>query len=166
MEISSIERVERTASQPASLRPAGCPEREQTRRKKYRAGVGCSDETCGSTTGACIRGYYDEGTSARTARLRHARLTPLSKIGRITCTPPTSSVWSTTTRSSGKNMPKRFQARSVGTVPRHRGGRDRQGLPAHSHPAETLWPIPGSGRGRAARTTVYHPPSTYQGHHT
>ena len=51
MEISSIERVERTASQPASLRPAGCPERERTRRKKKRApsaGVGCSDETCGS----------------------------------------------------------------------------------------------------------------------
>ena len=46
MEISSIERVERTASQPASLRPAGCLEKERTRRKKYRApsaGVGCSD---------------------------------------------------------------------------------------------------------------------------
>ena len=55
MEISSIERVER---------PAGCPEREQTRRKRYRApsaGNGCSDDTCGSTKGACIRGYDDEG---------------------------------------------------------------------------------------------------------
>ena len=94
---------------PASLRPAGCPERERTRRKRYcalSAGIGCSDETCGSTTGACIRGYNDEGTSARTARLRNTILTPLSKIGRITCTPPTSSVWSTMTRSSGKNMPQ------------------------------------------------------------
>ena len=38
---------------PASLRPAGYPERERTRRKRYRApsaGIGCSDETCGSTT--------------------------------------------------------------------------------------------------------------------
>ena len=42
------EQVEQTSSQPASLRPAGCPERERTRRKKYRApsaGVGCSDKT-------------------------------------------------------------------------------------------------------------------------
>ena len=42
----------------------------------------------------------------------------------------------------------------------------RPGLSAHSHPAETLWPIPGSSTGRAAGTTVYHPPSARQGHHT
>ena len=139
MEISSIERVEQTSSQPGSLRPAGCPERERTRRKKYRAG------------------YDDEGTSAHTARLRNARLTPLSKIGRTTCMTPMSSVWSTRTRVG--RICRRFQARPVGTVPRHRRGRDRPGLSAHSHPAETLWPLPGSGRGRAAGTTVYHLPS-------
>ena len=44
------EQVEQTSSQPASLRPAGCPQRERTRRKKYRApsaGVGCSNTTDG-----------------------------------------------------------------------------------------------------------------------
>ena len=60
----------------------------------------------GHPNGACTRGYDDEGTSAHTARLKNARLTPLSKIGRTTCRTPKSSVWSTTTRSSGKNMPQ------------------------------------------------------------
>ena len=70
---------ELAASQPASPRPAGCPEKEQTRRGKYRApsaGVGCSDETCGSTNGACTRGYDAEGTSAHTAWLKNAGHTP------------------------------------------------------------------------------------------
>ena len=60
---------------------------------------------------------------------------------------------------------RRLQVRPVGTVPRHRGERDRPGLSAHRHSAKALWPIPGSGRGRAAGTTVYHPPSSYQRHH-
>ena len=107
--VQSSESNELPASQPASLRPAGCPERERTRRKKYRApsaGVGCSDETCESTNGACTRGYDDKGKSAHTAWLKNASLTPLSKIGRTTCMTPTGSVWSTTTRASGKNMPQ------------------------------------------------------------
>ena len=71
MEISSIEQVERTASQPASLRPAGCLERERTPRNKYRdpsAGVGCSEETCGSKNGACTRGHVCPYCSAEKSK--------------------------------------------------------------------------------------------------
>ena len=80
---------------PASLRPAGRPEKERTQRSKYlapSAGVGYSDETCGSTNGACTRGYDAEGTSAHTARLKNAGPTQLSKIERTTSRTPTSSV--------------------------------------------------------------------------
>ena len=88
-------RASRTNCQPASLRPAGCPEKDRTRRRKYRApsaGVGYTTETCGSTNGACTRGYDAEGTSAHRARLKNAGLTPLSKIGRTTSRTPMSSV--------------------------------------------------------------------------
>ena len=166
MEISSIEPVERTASQPASLRPAGCPERERTRRNKYRApsaGVGCSDETCGSTNGACTKGYDAEGTSAHTARLKK----DLLHFPRLE-EPPAGhprAVSGVPRPAPAGRICRRLQVRPVGMVPRHRGGRDRPGLSAHSHSAKTLWPIPGTGRGRAAGTTVYHPPSSYQRHH-
>ena len=79
--VQSSKSNELPASQPASPRPAGCPDKERTRRSKYHApsaGVGCSDETCGSTNGACTGGYDAEGTSAHTARLKNAGHTPLS----------------------------------------------------------------------------------------
>ena len=107
--VQSSESNELPASQPASPRPAGCPEKERTRRSKYcapSAGVGCSDGTCGSTNGACIRGYDAEGTSACTSRLKNAGHTPLSWIGGTTFWTPMSIVWRTMTRSSGKSTPQ------------------------------------------------------------
>ena len=44
-----------------------------------------------------------------------------------------------------------------------RWDRERPGLSAHRHSAKALWPVPGSGRGRAAGTTVYHPPPHTKG---
>ena len=99
--VQSSESNELPASQ-----PAGCPEKERTRRSKYRAqsaGVGCSDGKCESTTGACIRGYDAEDTPARTARLKKPKHTPLSWIGGTTSWTPMSIVWKTMTRSSGKS---------------------------------------------------------------
>ena len=51
--VQSSESNELPTSQPASPKPAGCPEKERTRRSKYRApsaGIGCSDGICESTT--------------------------------------------------------------------------------------------------------------------
>ena len=107
--VQSSESNELPASQPTSPKPAGCLEKARTRRSKYHApsaGVGCSDGTCGSTTGACSRGYDAEDTPARTARLKKAKHTPLSWIGGITSKTPMSIVWRTMTRSSGKSTPR------------------------------------------------------------
>ena len=100
--VQSSESNELPASQPASPKPAGCPEKEQTRRSKYRApsvGIGCSDGICESTTRACIRGYDAEDTPARTARLKKPKHIPLSWIGGTTSRTPMSIVWRTMSRS-------------------------------------------------------------------
>ena len=95
--VQSSESNELPASQPASRKPAGCPEKEPTRRSKYRApsaGIGCSDGICESTTGACIRGNKAEDTPAHTAQLpvrwwRHPCSSARPTSGRVHSGPPT-----------------------------------------------------------------------------